>query len=138
MVLDTFPVLVPGLDAASIMADLVSVALELQLDPLQARCDGMSDKYLKGFCQGEVIGVGSGVFFDTMGPAFPVMLALIFLPSSYLLSGDMAIPLTLMVFIGAMMGTFLPGMFGFLGVVIVAVGIGLAIFLPIHKLRRRS
>lgn len=132
-------VLVPGLDATSMLVAAGRALLEAGDWPLlAARCDGIGNQYLNALCEGELMGAGTGIFFDTMGPLFPVMLALIFLPGSYVLSGDLALPLTLMVFIGAMMGTFLPGIFSFLGVFVVAVGIGIALFIPIHRLRRES
>lgn len=109
------------------------------LDPLQAaRCDGIDETYMNATCHGDFIGVGTGVFFDAMGPVFPLMLALIFLPSSYVLAGNLSIPLTIIVFIGTMVAQFLPAPFAFLGVVVVAIGIGVAIFVGIHRLRRES
>lgn len=121
---------------------LLRVSLGLlirRLVPMQtARCDGISDKYVNATCEGDLVGVGVDIFWDSMGPAFPVMLALIFLPASYITSGDLAIPLTIMVFIGAIVGVYLPPPFAFLGVFFVAIGVGLALFLPIHRLRRES
>lgn len=118
---------------------LGAALLARQLLPLQiARCQGINDTYINATCHGDLPGVGLGVFFDTMGPAFPLMVALIFLPASYILSGNLAIPLTLMVFIGSLMGTELPAPFNFLGAFVVAIGVGVAIFLGIHRLRRES
>lgn len=110
-----------------------------QLDPLQAaRCDNITETYMNATCQGDFIGVGTGIFFDSMGPAFPLMLALIFLPSSYMLTGHLAIPLTLILFIGSMIAQFLPPPFPFLAVVVAAIGVGTSLFLAIHKLRSQS
>lgn len=103
-----------------------------------ARCDGITDQYMNATCHGDFVGVGTGIFFDSMGPVFPLMLALIFLPSSYVLAGNLSIPLTLIVLLGGMLATFLPPPFSFLAVFIVAVGVGIALFLAIHQLRSES
>ena len=103
-----------------------------------ARCDGITDEYMNATCHGDFIGAGTGIFFDSMGPAFPVMLALIFLPSSYVLSGNLAIPMTLILFIGTMVAQYLPPPFPFLAVFFAAITVGLSLFLAIHRLRRES
>lgn len=128
----------PSLIDPAVLEGLARLGFET-LDPLQlARCEGIDETYMNATCHGDFIGVGTGVFFDSMGPAFPLMLALIFLPSSYVLAGNLSVPLTFVVIIGTMIAQYIPAPFGFLGVFVVAIGIGVAIFVGIHRLRRES
>lgn len=118
-----------------LLAELASKAVA-QINT--TRCGNISDTYVQELCSGNLIDAGVNPFWDSMGPLFPVMVALIYLPGAYVASGDLAIPLTTIVFLGAIISQYLPAPFSFLGVMVVAIGIGIAIFLGIHRLRRES
>lgn len=103
----------------------------------QTRCGDISDQYIQELCSGNLI-ASTEFFWDALGPLYPVMMLLIFMPGMYLLSGDLAIPVVVIMFIGVIMSSFLPGIFAFLGVFVTAVAIGIGIFSAIHRLRRES